>query len=171
MSKVSDTTRAICQMYAEGTRPKVIAETLQVDILKVYNARKLYPDLIAEYRGKNMDGTPLEKSAPVEPEPFAEEPEIVEEPAPVPAVELLPKKHSIAELFQQIDALKNENADLRKELECAYSNHADEQLMRVEAEKKLAETKTTAFNIDKEKVIANMKDIFSCVIDCIMKLR
>lgn len=151
--KLSEKTYETCKLIAEGHRNKVICELVGCQPWSVSSCKRLYPDVIAEFKGKKMDGTPLEKPAPVEPEPFAEEPEIVEEPAPVPAVELLPKKHSIAELFQEIDKLKTENDALKKELETVRANLEIESMIRISAEKQLAEAKART-SLDKGKLLS-----------------
>lgn len=119
----------------------------------VSECKKRYPDVIAEFQGKKMDGTPLEKPAPVEPEPFAEEPEIEENLIIEPFVAQLPKKHSIAELFQQIDALKAENATLKAEKDKALDTIGQEHLERMRLEKQLAEAKGKT-SLDKGKLLS-----------------
>ena len=157
---LSTKTYEICKLIAQGYRNKEICDLIGCKTWTVSECKKKYPDVIAEFKGKNMDGTPLEKPAPVEPEPVAEEPEIEEEAAPAQVVEEWPKKHSIAELFQQIDALKAENAKLEEEcakfevwMNEAVSNEetALERCKQLETELSEAKARTS---LDKGKILS-----------------
>jgi hypothetical protein len=106
---------AILEFLAEGHRPKDISETLGVPVSVVYNAKKNHKYVIAEIQGKKPDGSPARFAPGCGAETIAKMERAEERGTgnPSPTEETGGnRKHSIAELFQEIDALKAEKFDL-----------------------------------------------------------
>jgi hypothetical protein len=112
---------AILEFLAEGHRPKDISETLGVPVSVVYNAKKNHKYVIAEIQGKKPDGSPARFAPGCGAETIAKMERVEEEetaiPRPAEMQQEEPRKHSIAELFQEIDALKAERSALLSELD------------------------------------------------------
>lgn len=147
--KLSEKTYEICKMIAEGHRNKLICDLIGCKPWTVSECKKRYPDIIAEFQGKKMDGSPMrfepghgtESIAHIEPtEPAKSE---VENPEPITEETNINsmKRHTIVELFQQIDELKAENATLKAEKDKALDTAGKELCARIELERQLAEAK------------------------------
>lgn len=114
-NKISPDTMAILEFLAEGHRPKDISETLGVPVSVVYNAKKNHKYVIAEIQGKNPDGSPARFAPGCGAETIAKMERAEERGTgnPSPTEETGGnRKHSIAELFQEIESLKVEKIQL-----------------------------------------------------------
>ena len=113
--RIAPETMAILECLAEGHRPKDIAETLGIPYKNVYMANSRYSDVIEELQGKKADGTPARFAPGCGAETIAKMERVEERGTgnPSPTEETGEnRKHSIAELFQEIEALKVEKIQL-----------------------------------------------------------
>lgn len=135
--RIAPETMAILELLAEGHSPRSVSEGCGVTISYAREVRRRYPDVIAALQGKHLDGSPLrfapghgtESIAKMQRTEAQTEP-AKEEPAPEPEE---PHRHSVAELFREIDKLKEENAKLKEDCAKAESER-DEALDTAEME-------------------------------------
>lgn len=117
---ISSETMAILECLAVGHKPGAVSDLLSVPISKVYNAKRNHPDVICELQGKKPDGTPARFSPGCGAETIAKMERVEERGTgnPSPTEETGEnRKHSIAELFQEIEALKVEKNQLLGKVE------------------------------------------------------
>ncbi|MBR1979691.1 hypothetical protein [Candidatus Proelusimicrobium excrementi] len=108
-------TMAILECLAEGHKPGAVSDLLGVPVSQVYNAKRNHPDVICELQGKKPDGTPARFAPGCGAESIAKMERVEERGTgnPSPTEETGGnRKHSIAELFQEIEALKVEKIQL-----------------------------------------------------------
>lgn len=112
---ISPETMAILECLAEGHKPGAVSDLLSVPVSRVYNAKRNHLDVICELQGKKPDGTPARFSPGCGAETIAKMERVEERGTgnPSPTEETGEnRKHSIAELFQEIEALKVEKIQL-----------------------------------------------------------
>lgn len=104
-------TREILERLVALHRPKDIAESLNIPIYSVYNAKNNNKDLYFKLKHQRMDGTP--DAFP--PGHGCESVKHIENPVEKPVTEQ--PRHSFGELFEKIKRLENRNKELEEQLQ------------------------------------------------------